>query len=101
MIETLDGDGGLGFRLVLWQPVLGQHITGIVRDGGGIDWNLDRNDPLDCDCRICRRIQGEPPDVVPQRTAGWNRSAGGMNRSAWLWCRRSIAGIPVNINIRE
>jgi len=55
---------------------------------------LDRNDPLDCDCRIYRRIQGEPPDVLPQRTAGRNRAAGGMNRSAWLWCRRSIVGIP-------
>ncbi len=46
MIETFSGDGGLGFSLVPWQPVLdrriGQHITGIVRDSGGIDWTLDR-----------------------------------------------------------
>jgi type IV secretory pathway VirD2 relaxase len=46
MIETLSGHGGLGFSLVPWQSVLdqriGQHLTGIVRDGGGIDWNFGR-----------------------------------------------------------
>ncbi len=39
-------DDGLGFSLVPWQPVLdkriGQHITGTIRDGGGIEWNLGR-----------------------------------------------------------
>ena len=39
-------DNGLGFSLVPWQPVLdkriGQHITGIVHDGGGIEWSLGR-----------------------------------------------------------
>lgn len=48
MIETLIGDGGLGFSLVPWQPVLGQrigqHITGVMRDhGSGIDWSFGRN----------------------------------------------------------
>ncbi|WP_249780866.1 DUF3363 domain-containing protein [Bradyrhizobium sp. dw_78] len=46
MIETFSGDGGLGFSLVPWQPILdrriGQHITGVMRDGGGIDWSLGR-----------------------------------------------------------
>jgi type IV secretory pathway VirD2 relaxase len=46
MIETLSGDGGLGFSLVPWQPVLdhrvGQYITGVVRDSGGIDWSFGR-----------------------------------------------------------
>ena len=46
MIESLTGDGGLGFSLVPWQPVLdnhiGQHISGVMRDGGGIEWGLGR-----------------------------------------------------------
>jgi type IV secretory pathway VirD2 relaxase len=46
MIESFSGDGGLGFSLVPWQPVLdkriGQHITGTMRDGGGIEWSLGR-----------------------------------------------------------
>jgi type IV secretory pathway VirD2 relaxase len=46
MIETFGGDDGLGFSLVPWQSVLdqriGQHVTGIVRDGGGIDWSFGR-----------------------------------------------------------
>jgi type IV secretory pathway VirD2 relaxase len=40
-------DDGIGFQLVPWQPVLdkriGQHITGTVRDAGGIEWNFGRN----------------------------------------------------------
>jgi hypothetical protein len=36
MLETFSGDGGLGFTLVPWQPVLekriGQHITGVMLD---------------------------------------------------------------------
>ncbi len=39
-------DDGIGFHLVPWQPVLdkriGQHITGTVRDAGGIEWNFGR-----------------------------------------------------------
>ncbi len=39
-------DDGLGFQLVPWQPILekriGQHITGVVRDGGGIEWGVGR-----------------------------------------------------------
>jgi type IV secretory pathway VirD2 relaxase len=46
IIESLTGDGGLGFSLVPWQPVLdkriGQHISGIMRDGGGIEWGFGR-----------------------------------------------------------
>jgi Protein of unknown function (DUF3363) len=40
-------DDGIGFQLVPWQPVLdnriGQHITGTVRDAGGIEWSFGRN----------------------------------------------------------
>jgi Protein of unknown function (DUF3363) len=35
-------ENGLGFQLVPWQPLLekriGQHITGLPRDDGGIKW---------------------------------------------------------------
>ncbi|HEY9212593.1 MAG TPA: DUF3363 domain-containing protein, partial [Ancylobacter sp.] len=40
-------DDGLGFQLVPWQPMLekqiGRHISGVSRDGGGIEWSLGRN----------------------------------------------------------
>jgi hypothetical protein len=40
-------DNGLGFQLVPWQPLLnkriGQHITGLQRDDGAIEWTLGRN----------------------------------------------------------
>jgi len=46
IIETLSGDGGLGFSLVPWQPVLdkriGQHISGLMRSGGDIEWSFGR-----------------------------------------------------------
>jgi type IV secretory pathway VirD2 relaxase len=46
IIETLTGDGGLGFSLVPWQPVLdnriGQHISGLMRNDGGIEWSFGR-----------------------------------------------------------
>ena len=39
-------DDGIGFQLVPWHPVLekriGQHITGIMRGAGGIEWGLGR-----------------------------------------------------------
>jgi type IV secretory pathway VirD2 relaxase len=39
-------DDGVGFQLVPWQPVLdqriGQHIAGVVRDAGGIEWSFGR-----------------------------------------------------------
>lgn len=39
-------DDGIGFQLVPWQPALdqriGQHISGVVRDGGGVDWSFAR-----------------------------------------------------------
>ncbi len=39
-------DDGLGFRLVPWSPSLerhlGRHVSGIVRDDGGIDWGFGR-----------------------------------------------------------
>jgi hypothetical protein len=39
-------EDGLGFRLVPWQPIrenrIGQFMTGIQRDSGGIDWEFGR-----------------------------------------------------------
>ncbi|WP_298253115.1 DUF3363 domain-containing protein [Bradyrhizobium sp.] len=39
-------EDGLGFRLVPWQPILenriGQFISGIQREGGGIEWEFGR-----------------------------------------------------------
>ena len=39
-------DDGLGFSLVPWQPVLdnriGQRISGVMRDDGGIEWSFGR-----------------------------------------------------------
>ena len=39
-------EDGLGFRLVPWQPILenriGQFMTGIHRDSGGIDWEFGK-----------------------------------------------------------
>ena len=44
-------DDGIGFQFVPWQPVLeqriGRHITGVMRDAGGIDWNFGRNRRLE------------------------------------------------------
>jgi type IV secretory pathway VirD2 relaxase len=39
-------DNGLGFQLVPWsreiERKLGQHIAGVAKDGGGIEWSLGR-----------------------------------------------------------
>jgi type IV secretory pathway VirD2 relaxase len=39
-------DDGIGFQLVPWQAALdqriGQHISGVVRDGSGVDWSFAR-----------------------------------------------------------
>jgi type IV secretory pathway VirD2 relaxase len=39
-------DDGLGFQLVPWSPSLekqlGRHVSGVARDGGGIDWDFGR-----------------------------------------------------------
>jgi hypothetical protein len=47
IIETLSGDGCLGFSLVPWQPVLdkriGQYVSGIAMPGGGVDWSSARS----------------------------------------------------------
>ncbi len=46
MIESIGGDGGLGFQLVPWTPSLdrrmGQHISGVMRGDGGVDWSFGR-----------------------------------------------------------
>jgi hypothetical protein len=46
MIESFSGDGGLGFSLVPWQSALdkriGQHISGLMRNDGGIEWSFSR-----------------------------------------------------------
>ena len=39
-------DDGLGFELVPWRPQLdrhlGQHVSGMIKTGGGIEWSLGR-----------------------------------------------------------
>ena len=39
-------DDGMGFQLVPWRPALehklGQHVTGTLTPGGGVDWNFGR-----------------------------------------------------------
>jgi hypothetical protein len=44
-------DDGLGFQLVPWQPSLdtriGQHITGVARDGASIAWSFGRKRGLE------------------------------------------------------
>ena len=44
-------ENGLGFQLVPWQPILekriGQHITGLQRDDGGIEWSFGRKRGLE------------------------------------------------------
>ena len=43
-------DNGLGFQLVPWsrelEKKLGQHVTGVVKDGGGIEWGFGRRRDL-------------------------------------------------------
>lgn len=43
-------DNGLGFQLVPWsrelEKRLGQHVVGIVKDGGGIEWGIGRKRDL-------------------------------------------------------
>ncbi|MCA3576362.1 MAG: DUF3363 domain-containing protein, partial [Bradyrhizobium sp.] len=43
-------DNGLGFQLVPWSREIerkhGQHIAGVARDGGGIEWSLGRKRDL-------------------------------------------------------
>lgn len=50
VIEGIAPDGGRGFQLVPWsreiEHKLGQHISGVARGGGGIDWSLGRKRDL-------------------------------------------------------
>jgi Protein of unknown function (DUF3363) len=43
-------DNGLGFQLVLWSPSLekqlGRHVSGVAKDGGGIEWGFGRKRDL-------------------------------------------------------
>ncbi|MER9713289.1 relaxase/mobilization nuclease and DUF3363 domain-containing protein [Mesorhizobium sp. M0174] len=43
-------DDGLGFQLVPWTPSLekhlGQHVSGVARDGGGVEWSFGRKRAL-------------------------------------------------------
>ena len=51
VIETMDADGGLGFRLVPWSPTLERHrgrqVSGVMRETGGIDWSFGRKRGLE------------------------------------------------------
>jgi hypothetical protein len=50
MIEGAGPDGRLGFQLVPWsreiENKLGQHISGVTKSGGGIEWSLGRKRDL-------------------------------------------------------
>ena len=50
MIEGAGPDGVLGFQLVPWsreiENKLGHHISGVAKDGGGIEWSLGRKRDL-------------------------------------------------------
>ncbi|WP_122523086.1 relaxase/mobilization nuclease domain-containing protein [Pannonibacter phragmitetus] len=50
VIEGIGPDGGRGFQLVPWsreiEHKLGQHISGVARGGGGIDWSFGRKRDL-------------------------------------------------------
>ena len=43
-------DNGLGFQLVPWsrelEKKLGQHVAGVAKDGGGIEWGFGRKRDL-------------------------------------------------------
>jgi hypothetical protein len=43
-------DNGLGFQLVPWslslEKKLGLHVSGVARDGGGIEWGFARKREL-------------------------------------------------------
>jgi hypothetical protein len=44
-------DNGLGFALVPWTPTLekqlGRHVSGVAKDGGGIEWGFGRKRGLE------------------------------------------------------
>jgi hypothetical protein len=54
-------DDGIGFQLVPWQPLLekriGRHITGFIRDAGGIEWSFGRKRGLG----LCAFRHGSQP----------------------------------------
>jgi hypothetical protein len=64
-------DDGIGFQLVPWQPVLdkriGQHITGIMRSAGGIEWSFGRKRGLGSECPQYRDL---PIAMGPARRSG-------------------------------
>jgi resolvase-like protein/uncharacterized protein DUF3363 len=86
-------DDGIGLQLVPWQPVLdkriGQHITGTVRDAGGIEWGFGENGGWDYECLhgwisptqspACHH--GARPAPSPQ---GWRASRAPASRLAAL-----------------
>ena len=44
-------DNGLGFALVPWTPTLekhlGRHVSGVAKEGGGIEWGFGRRRGLE------------------------------------------------------
>lgn len=53
MIEGIGPDGGRSFQLVPWlreiELRLGSHVSGLIREGGGIDWIVARKRGWGCD----------------------------------------------------
>ena len=46
-VAKLSTETRLGFQIVPWRPALeqklGQHVSGTLTPGGGVDWSLGRN----------------------------------------------------------
>jgi type IV secretory pathway VirD2 relaxase len=44
MLETVSGEGGVGFTLVPWQSAMdnriGQHVAGVIGGAGSLDWSF-------------------------------------------------------------
>jgi hypothetical protein len=98
IIETLSSDGGLGFSLVPWQPVLdkrvGQHISGLMRSGGDIEWSFGRKGGWGCESKIgpCLFGPSRPDQRHPVKAGGFRVTASRL--AALTGCRRPGKGLP-------
>ena len=88
-------DDGIGFHLVPWQPVLdkriGRHITGTVRDAGGIEWSFGS---WRYECPQCGYlVVAMGPDRRHPLKAGASRATASL-LTALTGCRRPGKGSP-------
>ncbi|TVS00570.1 MAG: DUF3363 domain-containing protein [Rhodobacteraceae bacterium] len=60
MIECIGPDGGRSFQLVPRsreiEPRMGQHVSDVAHEGGGIDWSLGRKRRLRLSGGAARRV---------------------------------------------